>query len=390
MTGSDDEATPAGWYRQTEDPANLRWWDGDDWTDDWMPMPPGFDRGPATEQPRASTLEPAKRAAVAAKAEPERAPRRSPRREPEPGLAPIRIEEVTTTATTKGPRRPQPGPDPAERRQLKPEARAAARKRPQGSHSAAARRATTSGAGGAALGREPGRRREGGTNVVQRGPKTVPPVGRVAVRALLIMAALGLCYFAFTKVRDAEPENARTLTAVADVIPPEDPDAPPIAEATLTLGDLPQGWSAQAHDPAADDICAGRVPASVIPPVEVARSGFTRGASGPFLVSVVSRFVDEHTAKRYFDLVTEVLDDCREYTVEGGAVHLGPLSFPRFGDETFAAQLSGDSGSGALSGHTVYLRVGDRVASIETVAFGDTGVDTELVELLARLVANRL
>ena len=39
MAGSDDETTPQGWYRQKDDPSILRWWDGDGWTDETMPVP---------------------------------------------------------------------------------------------------------------------------------------------------------------------------------------------------------------------------------------------------------------------------------------------------------------------------------------------------------------
>ena len=39
MAGSDDETTPPGWYRQKDDPTILRWWDGEGWTDDTMPVP---------------------------------------------------------------------------------------------------------------------------------------------------------------------------------------------------------------------------------------------------------------------------------------------------------------------------------------------------------------
>lgn len=203
--------------------------------------------------------------------------------------------------------------------------------------------------------------------------------------------AVGLVYFAYTTIRDAQPEAARTLPPQYQAPAMQDrPGATPLAQTVLTLADLPAGWSAQVHDLATDDICAGRIPSSVIVPLDAATAGFSQGPSGPFISNAVSRFADDATARRYLDLVEETVASCRDYQVDGSTVRLAPLSFPRFGDDTFVAQVTVESPTAPITGHVVHLRVGNRVASIETVAFGGGTVDKELVEILARAVARRL
>ena len=128
----------------------------------------------------------------------------------------------------------------------------------------------------------------------------------------------------------------------------------------------------------------------MIPPLELQSTSFTQGDAGPFITNVVARFANEDTAKAFMDLTAETVDSCRSYEVNGSTVRLGPLKFPTFGDETFAAKATGTYAGGPLDGDIVYVRVGNRVASIETIAFGKSTVNNELVEFLTRLVARRM
>jgi hypothetical protein len=216
-----------------------------------------------------------------------------------------------------------------------------------------------------------------------------PPAVRVGLRALLIAAAVGILYLAYAQLRDAEPPDARTVPEdVPEVVEEEDPR--PVAEALLTLPDLPDGWAAQAHDPGVDDICHGRIPRSVIEPTDVASAAFTQGDAGPFITNTVARFADEDTAKAFLDLTQTTVESCRQFEANETTVRLGPLDYPRFGDDTFAVAADGTSPFGTIKGAIVYVRVGNRVGSVETIAFGDTEISDELVERLANLLSRRL
>jgi hypothetical protein len=206
---------------------------------------------------------------------------------------------------------------------------------------------------------------------------------------LAVVAVVG--YLAFVQLRDAEPDKAETLPETVTPARDPDPDAPPISDAVISLGSLPVGWATQAYDPQGDDICEGRNPIVVIPPAEpIQSSSFNRGPAGPYLTNVVTRFDDVDTAKRYFDLVGDTIEACRAREVEGFTVELAPLDFPRFGDETYAVALAGQVSGGSLEGTIVYLRVGDRVASIQTLGVNGEDVEMEQVELLTQSVSRRL
>jgi hypothetical protein len=394
LAGSDDETTPPGWYRQKDDPGTLRWWDGEVWTDDLMPMPPGFGRAgraaPAApsgrepgseaatpdgtdELPAAITLDPDGDWAVDAWASDDVS---------EPLPRPRRTAATRPTAAAR------PPSTPAERTALDPAptrirtSPSSTRPAPSHSGSSSPRRSARNGGGSSDGDRT--------SQVVRRRAGGVPPGATVAARALLIAVVLGAAYFGYTKIRDAAPGDARTLTAAATAVEKDGPNDRPLTKVVLTLSDLPRGWATQTFDAAADDVCQGRIPRSVITPLEIQSASFTQGSSGPFMTNVVSRFANVETAKAYMDLTAQTTDSCRSYESNGSTVRLTPLEFPVFGDDTFVAKATGTYAQGPLDGDIVYVRVGNRVASIETIAFGKTDVSKDLLEFLTRLVSRRM
>ena len=227
--------------------------------------------------------------------------------------------------------------------------------------------------------------------VVERGPQRDPvSVARMVGGVVAVIAVLAVVFVGYTKIRDAAPSDADTLAATAAPATKEPATALPLAKVVLALTDLPAGWASQSFNAAADDICLGRIPRSVLSPVELDSASFTKGASGPYITNVVSRFGNETQAKQFMQLTAETIDSCRSYVDNGSTIKLGPLSFPEFGDETFAAKATGTSPYGALDGDIIYVRQGNRVASIQTISFGSSGVSNELVAFLTRLLARRL
>lgn len=419
MAGSDDEVTPPGWYRQTEDPERLRWWDGDDWTDDTMPVP-------APAESRAAGPKVAKKVAktAATKAAPSPAPT-EPRRTRRDAMAEAEAEargdveapaleillepevprEPKVTREPKVPREPAvvvdpaPGPGPvtqANRSVFAPEPSAGPAAEPRTLPSRHGVRPQPRPSGGPGPQPRPQPRpatrgpRSRGERLAEPSPAAAAALLRILVRAGIIAVVLGIGWVAFTKVRDAEPNHARTLTEDARTAT-VDSDAPRLDQIVLTLADLPRGWSsAQTADVLADAICEGRSPRSVIKPTDIKSAVFTMGETGTFIGNVVQEFIDDDTAQAFMDLTARTADACREYTNGDSTVHLTPMSFPSFGDESFVAQLGGESPSGAVDGAVVYVRTGTRVVSVVSIGVGGNKVDTTLIEHLTQLEAHRM
>ena len=226
--------------------------------------------------------------------------------------------------------------------------------------------------------------------MVERGTRDPVAMARVAGGVAAVIAVLAIVFVGYVKLRDASAGNARTLATTAATITKDSPTAIPLPKVVLTVKDLPAGWAAQAYNAGADDICQGRIPRSVLSPIQVQTASFTKGASGPFITNVVMRFANEDVAKHFMDLTAQTVDSCRSYVSSGSVIRLGPLSFPRLSDDTFAAKATGTSPYGALDGNIVYVRHGDRVASIETISFGSASVSKDLVAFVTHLLAQRL
>ena len=186
------------------------------------------------------------------------------------------------------------------------------------------------------------------------------------------------------------PGNARTLPAASAAVTKDSPTATPLPKVALTLNDLPAGWATQAYNAGADDICLGRVPRSVIVPLQTQTAGFTKGASGPFITNVVMRFANEDVAKHFMDLTAQTVESCRSYVSSGSVLKLEPSSFPKLADDTYVTRASGTSPYGALDGNIVYIRHGDRVAALETISFGSSTVSRDLLVFISRVLAHRL
>jgi hypothetical protein len=189
------------------------------------------------------------------------------------------------------------------------------------------------------------------------------------------------------QLRDAKPADAPTLSDEPAAVT-VDPDAARLDQIILTLGDLPRGWSTEARNPSNGDLCEGRVPESVIEPTASQTAVFTSGESGAVIGNTVWEFANDDTAGEYLDLVAEVLDSCREQVTEGNTTHLTPIDFPSFGDATFVAGLASEGANGSVEGILVYVRHGNRVASV--VNLTPESVDINLVELLVDFVNDRM
>ncbi len=201
-----------------------------------------------------------------------------------------------------------------------------------------------------------------------------PIVGCLTLVLVLVSAACG----------DDSDDDDDTVTT-GD--PPSD-----LADVAVQPDELPTGYAPQASgDPSdsSDAYCDGKDPSAEVPSEEEVEVLFLGGELGPVVVNIVAEYSDEEEAQAFMVASLAAINDCGSYTDEGGnEVTLSPEPFPSLGDETFAARsrLVGEFGDIELD--LIFVRVGDRVPLLSQG--GSDGVDSELVEELARLVAERL
>jgi hypothetical protein len=219
-------------------------------------------------------------------------------------------------------------------------------------------------------------------------PEAAAHLMRILVRAGIIAVVVLLGWVGYSKLVEAEPSRARTLSKDGPAVD-ADQDAPPMAQVVLTLSDLPRGWSSLAA-PTNAGICDGRVPETVIVPTATQSATFTQDETQAVISSTVDEFANVDTAKAFMDLAARVIDSCRDSSANGTTTHLTPLEFPRFGDDTFAAALTSQTGQGSLRGELVYLRKGSRVAAVASIQLRAEPVDEDLLQLLVGRVSNRL
>jgi len=205
---------------------------------------------------------------------------------------------------------------------------------------------------------------------------------------------------------DDAGEAARTVepTTTAAQEPDADTDgdddevpapARPLAEVVVQLGDLPTGWAVmppEESEDADDAFCEGHDPLEAIEPVEEAESTYSQGDFGPYLTSLAGRYTDEETARSILDALAVAVDACQSFTeTEDGAeitYTFSPLSFPKLGDDTYAARLSATTPFGPLAMDMAFTRVGDHVLAIINGGFGSA--DSALTETLLRLMVDRI
>jgi len=173
-------------------------------------------------------------------------------------------------------------------------------------------------------------------------------------------------------------EEASTTTSE-----PEDADSGPVTQealsgALLTVDDLPSGWAVSPPDEDEDDDDFCEDAPKYRQPVMEAEVEFQESDFGPFAFEAIGTYDD---ASAYMDEIRAAVEACRDFTEtdEDGSESKGsfqPLSFPKFGEETFATRLSGEGGGFPFSGDIVIVRLDDElVMMIGSLAVMGGGVD---------------
>lgn len=172
--------------------------------------------------------------------------------------------------------------------------------------------------------------------------------------------------------------------------------------ALLTVQDLPTGYTLAADDDDADDggsaggddECSRRFDDldaeddTEAPSAEVE----FEGGLGVLLSQEVVSHEDEDALKERFDEIVDLVSDCPSFTDtdETGAtteVAIGPLSFPKLGDDTVALALSGQAEGFDIRLNMVFVRLGRNVMSVSQ---GGLAADAAALEQAARTGIDKL
>ncbi len=197
---------------------------------------------------------------------------------------------------------------------------------------------------------------------------------------------------------DAETTATSTTTTTTTTTAPPSVFAFKPQEVILRLEDLPAGWAETPLEEEEEDgepdcgdevfIAAGITDDDLdADGADSADSTFSLGAFGPFLI--VSVIGDTDGAAGVFDLLPEAMAAC-DGTVDddGNTTSVLPVSFPKIGDDTFAARMDIE-GFFPVSMLFSLVREGDVVLLAAYVAIGGA-VDGELLETALRTMHSRI
>lgn len=193
----------------------------------------------------------------------------------------------------------------------------------------------------------------------------------------------------------AAPEETSTELTATSTTTTEAAAPSAMDSVVVSLQDLPAGWTASTpeEDEEDDEICDGQDPFNAVEPVEEAESNFEQGSFGPFLSSIAGRYASTDDAQGVLDAVAGAVDQCQTFTdVDDDGTEVtytfAALSFPKLGEDTYAARLSATTPFGPLALDFAFAREGDAVAAVINGGLG--AADTALTESMLRLMVDRL
>ncbi len=193
---------------------------------------------------------------------------------------------------------------------------------------------------------------------------------------------------------EAPPDEEATKTTTTS----ESPAA--LADALLTLDDMPTGWTTAPEllddeddgddgdgDGDGDDECNFE---PKLDDDDQADAAFKEGELGPFVLSSVGRFEDEDTAIAYLEEFQTFIDRCQSFEEDGVSNTVSPLSFPAFGDSSFAFRLTVDDPEGFTANANVIVIRKNELATYVVVLTALEAPDAALTEELATIATERL
>jgi len=129
--------------------------------------------------------------------------------------------------------------------------------------------------------------------------------------------------------------------------------------------------------------------------LEKVEAEFKKSQLGPFLGHSVALYAQDEVEGTFADLYA-ASQACTEWTTtkEDGTQQvwqLTPLSFPQFGDESFAVRVTSEvSLLGILEVDSVYIRKGRFIMSVQYMVVGLQGINSEQTEAFVRIAYEKL
>ena len=154
----------------------------------------------------------------------------------------------------------------------------------------------------------------------------------------------------------------------------------------LTINDMPTGWTggAAVFEPRTPggtytSFCTQLTARSIA----AAYVDFEKSALGPFLTHSIVVYPDSANARAALDDLMTAAQNCPQVTDSSGSTNtLSPLSFPSFGEDTFAIRSSG-----TVEMDAIYVLVDNVLINIRHGGIG--AIDSALTETSTRLAVER-
>jgi hypothetical protein len=206
--------------------------------------------------------------------------------------------------------------------------------------------------------------------------------------ALLTAAAVAGC--------SSGPGQAQTLATVPAQTPATASSAPApaadLSKALLALDDMPPGWSPQtvSSDSGGSPSCVPLKDGAWKHLPQSAEADFEQGQTGPFLIEQLAGGSASQAGAAMRALI-KATGECAKFTQKTGsgtnAWSLEPLSFPSYGDATyaFALTIASDAGMSA-GGDVVIVRKGGVLVQVTVYGIGSVSVST-VEDLVGKAVA---
>jgi hypothetical protein len=185
----------------------------------------------------------------------------------------------------------------------------------------------------------------------------------------------------------AAPPTQTRATASSAPAPAAD-----LSKALLALDDMPPGWSPQtvSSDSGASPSCVPLKDGAWKHLPQSAEADFEQGQTGPFLIEQLAGGSASQAGAAMRALI-KATGECAKFTQKTGsgtnAWSLEPLSFPSYGDATyaFALTIASDAGMSA-GGDVVIVRKGGVLVQVTVYGIGSVSVST-VEDLVGKAVA---
>lgn len=164
---------------------------------------------------------------------------------------------------------------------------------------------------------------------------------------------------------NSKPGPSSTVSSPADTMT-SGPSTADLRSQLLSVSDLPTGWSvdSSSSDDSAAPACLRQVKA-ITHTAERAEAYFIKGTDLPTLGDSIGNYASAAVARQKFTSATAILNACRDISFDLNGTHitgsLGAMSFPKFGDQSAAWQMTLSAEGETAGGDAVLIQKGQEM-----------------------------